>query len=91
MRPLRGLQETRVATREESGVLGFPSPRPNSITLSRLLPIKGRIEVCITPGWPESHENYRIFGARRPLKAPKYTERETGVPSLSDVVTSTAG
>ena len=24
MRPLRGLQETRVATREESGVLGFP-------------------------------------------------------------------
>ena len=25
MRPLRGLQETRVATREESGVLGFPS------------------------------------------------------------------
>ena len=26
MRPLRGLQETRVATREESGVLGFPSP-----------------------------------------------------------------
>ena len=24
-RPLRGLQETRVATREESGVLGFPS------------------------------------------------------------------
>ena len=27
MRPLRGLQETRVATREESGVLGFPSRR----------------------------------------------------------------
>ena len=25
--PLRGLQETRVATREESGVLGFPSRR----------------------------------------------------------------
>ena len=25
MRPLRGLQETRVATREESGVFGFPS------------------------------------------------------------------
>ena len=25
MRPLRGLQENRVATREESGVLGFPS------------------------------------------------------------------
>ena len=25
MRPLRGLQETRVATREESGVLRFPS------------------------------------------------------------------
>ena len=25
LRPLRGLQETRVATREESGVLGFPS------------------------------------------------------------------
>ena len=24
---LRGLQETRVATREESGVLGFPSRR----------------------------------------------------------------
>ena len=24
-RTLRGLQETRVATREESGVLGFPS------------------------------------------------------------------
>ena len=27
MRPLRGLQETRVATRGESGVLGFPSRR----------------------------------------------------------------
>ena len=27
MRPLRGLQENRVATREESGVLGFPSRR----------------------------------------------------------------
>ena len=26
-RALRGLQETRVATREESGVLGFPSRR----------------------------------------------------------------
>ena len=25
LRPLRGLQETRVATREESGVLGVPS------------------------------------------------------------------
>ena len=27
LRPLRGLQETRVATREESGILGFPSRR----------------------------------------------------------------
>ena len=27
MRPLRGLQETRVATREESGVFGFTSRR----------------------------------------------------------------
>ena len=27
MKPLRGLQEIRVATREESGVLGFPSRR----------------------------------------------------------------
>ena len=27
LRPLRGFQETRVATREESGVLGFPSRR----------------------------------------------------------------
>ena len=27
MRPLRGLQEIRVATREDSGVLGFPSRR----------------------------------------------------------------
>ena len=27
LRPLRGLQESRVATREESGVLGFPSRR----------------------------------------------------------------
>ena len=27
LRPLRGLDETRVATREESGVLGFPSRR----------------------------------------------------------------
>ena len=28
MRPLRGLQETRVATREESGVLVFPRRGP---------------------------------------------------------------
>ena len=27
LRPLRGLQETRVAPRDESGVLGFPSRR----------------------------------------------------------------
>ena len=27
MRPLRGLPETRVATREEGGFLGFPSRR----------------------------------------------------------------
>ena len=27
LRPLRGLEETRVATREESGILGFPSRR----------------------------------------------------------------
>ena len=27
LRPLRGLQETRIATREESGVLGLPSRR----------------------------------------------------------------
>ena len=27
LRPLRGFQETRVASREESGVLGFPSRR----------------------------------------------------------------
>ena len=27
LRPLRGLQENRVATREDSGVLGFPSRR----------------------------------------------------------------
>ena len=31
LRPLRGLQETRVATREESGVLGFPSRSKASI------------------------------------------------------------
>ena len=31
MRPLRGLQETRVATREESGVLGVPSRRPKGM------------------------------------------------------------
>ena len=31
LRPLRGLQETRVATREESGVLGFPSRRGLSV------------------------------------------------------------
>ena len=41
MRPLRGLQETRVATREESGVLGFPSrrgltPRPQKGRLAAL-------------------------------------------------------
>ena len=30
LRPLRGLQETRVGTREESGVLGFPSRRRES-------------------------------------------------------------
>ena len=29
MRPLRGLQEPRVATREESGVLGFPEGEGN--------------------------------------------------------------
>ena len=41
LQPLRGLQETRVATREESGVLGFPSrrgltPRGNPLQYSCL-------------------------------------------------------
>ena len=31
MRPVRGLQESRVATREESGVLGFPSSEKNDV------------------------------------------------------------
>ena len=36
MRPLRGLQETRVATREESGVLGRTFPQANlSFNLNR--------------------------------------------------------
>ena len=41
VRPLRGLQETRVATREESGVLGFPSRRgltPRSLGFLLVLP-----------------------------------------------------
>ena len=48
MRPLRGLQETRVATREESGVLGFPSRRgltPRGTEGTRdadLVPVWGR-------------------------------------------------
>ena len=37
MRPLRGLQETRVATREESGVLGFPSRRGLSTSTSLVM------------------------------------------------------
>ena len=36
MRPLRGLPETRVVTREESGVLGFP--------LRRGLTLQGSLE-----------------------------------------------
>ena len=35
LRPLRGLQETRVATREESGVLGFPSRRGLTLEFPR--------------------------------------------------------
>ena len=38
MRPLRGLQETRVATREESGVLGFPSPEEEKLHRDVFLP-----------------------------------------------------
>ena len=40
LRPLRGLQESRVATREESGVLGFPSRRgltPGGLGASRVV------------------------------------------------------
>ena len=40
LRPLRGLQETRVATREESGVLGFPSRRGLTQGASRAAPGK---------------------------------------------------
>ena len=40
MRPLRGLQENRVATREESGVLGFPSRRRLSDYTTLLLLLK---------------------------------------------------
>ena len=45
--PLRGLQETRVATREESGVLGFPSRRgltPRAETKQRFL--EGMLHPC---------------------------------------------
>ena len=41
LRPLRRLQETRVATREESGVLGFPSQPEGKIGLPRANP-RGR-------------------------------------------------
>ena len=46
MRPLRVLQETRVATREESGVLGFPSRRgltPRGKSRDFTLPTKVRL------------------------------------------------
>ena len=45
MRPLRGLQETRVATQEESGVLGFPSRRG-------LIP---RVSLECNPEMPVAH------------------------------------
>ena len=52
MRPLRGLQEPRVATREESGVQGFPS-RPWScegklgVLLESLQGQRELIEACV--------------------------------------------
>ena len=46
MRPLRGLQETRVATREESGVLGFPSRRG----LTPRVSLECNPEIPVAPG-----------------------------------------
>ena len=46
MRPLRGLQETRVATREESGILGFPSRRG----LTPRGSLECNPEIPVTPG-----------------------------------------
>ena len=50
MRPLRGLQETRVATREESGVLGFPSRRGLIPRVSR----ECNAEIAVAPA--EEHK-----------------------------------
>ena len=46
MRPLRGLQETRVATRQESGVLGVPSRR-DDITNSMNRSLSGLRELVM--------------------------------------------
>ena len=46
MRPLRGLQETRVATLEESGVLGFPSRRG----LTPRVSLECNPEIPVAPG-----------------------------------------
>ena len=56
---LRGLQETRVATREESGVLGFPSGR--ALTPRGSLECRGEAGSCsvvldsVTP-WTIAHQ-----------------------------------
>ena len=49
LRPLKGLQETRVATREESGVLGFPSRR--GLTPRGSLAAAWREHACLQSLW----------------------------------------
>ena len=79
MRPLRGLQETRVLTREESGVLGFPSRRatsPGSLASQRH---PGKI-----PKVPGRRRGTRGFpAAPRKKKEREKREREASVPAAS--------
>ena len=74
MRPLRGLQETRVATREESGVLGFRSESQG----------RGSLVGCRLWGRTELSQNDQEEAHMCPLThQPGMTDIKPRLPTLS--------
>ena len=67
MRPLRGLQESRVATREESGVLGFPSRRGLTRGKGQLpyMEVIARLRESKSPFWAHTERKVRSSQLRR--------------------------
>ena len=90
MRPLRGLQETRIATREESGVLGFTwrrglTPRgslerPRSLSSDRQKKVTVVKALLLHPPSSRAEGLLLLNGLESNPGSSLQTEEEAGLP-----------